>query len=120
MTVALYMDHQIPRQVTEGLRRRGVDVIKAYEDGAHQMGDPTLLDRATALGRVLVTQDDDLLREGALRQQQSTPFAGVIYAHQLGISIGQFVSDLHLLAAVYDPPDVANQVIFLPLSRKGA
>lgn len=115
MTVALYTDHNVPRQVTAGLRRRGVDVITAYEDGAQRMGDPALLDRATALGRVLVTQDDDLLREGTFRQQQGIAFAGVIYAYQLGITIGQFVTDLELLAAVYDPADVANQVIYLPL-----
>ena len=97
------------RQVTAGLRRRGVDVITTYEDGAHQMA----ATRLCSIGRphwaaILVTQDDDLLREGSLRQQQGIPFAGVIYAHQLGISIGQFVTDLDLIAAVYDPPDVGE------------
>ncbi len=115
MTVALYMDHNVPRQVTARLRRCGVDVITAYDDGAQRMGDPALLDLATALGRVLVTQDDDLLREGSLRQQQGIPFAGVVYAYQPAISIGSFVTDLELIATVYDPPDMANQVIYLPL-----
>jgi len=35
-----------------GLRLRGVDVITAYEDGADDMDDSALLDRATELGRV--------------------------------------------------------------------
>src|SRR5947209_7131205 len=115
MTVALYMDHNVPRQVTLGLRRRGVDVITAYEDGAHQLTDPALLDRATALGRLLVSQDEDLLGEASLRQHQGIPFAGVAYAPHMSISIGQFVAELELVAAVYDPPDVANQVIYLPM-----
>jgi predicted nuclease of predicted toxin-antitoxin system len=115
MTVALYMDHHVARQVTTGIRLRGVDVITAYEDGAQRMSDPALLERATALGRVLVTQDEDLLREGGLRQQQGVPFAGVVYARQRSVSIGKLVIDLELIANIYDPPDVANQVIYLPL-----
>jgi hypothetical protein len=115
MSVALYMDHQVPQAVTNGLRRRGVDVLTAFEDGAQQAHDPVLLDRATALGRVLVTQDDDLLREGGLRQQQGVPFAGIVYGHQLRVSVGQLVTDLEIIAKVTDPPDMANQVMHLPL-----
>ncbi len=115
MTLALYMDHHVKWPVTAGLRRRGVDVLTAFEDGAHTMADPDLLDRATALGRVLVTQDEDFLREAGLRQQQGIPFAGVIYTHQLGITIGTFVTDLELIATIFEPPDIANQVIHIPL-----
>ena len=61
--LALYMDHHVPRAITEGLRLRSIDVITAYEDGADDMDDPALLDRANELGRVLFTQDDDLLAE---------------------------------------------------------
>ncbi|MGE0682044.1 MAG: hypothetical protein AB7P69_14235 [Candidatus Binatia bacterium] len=44
--------------------------------------------RSTALNRVLFTQDDDLLREAKRRQHTGKTFAGVVYAHQLNISIG--------------------------------
>jgi len=115
MTVNLYMDHHVPWPVTVGLRRRGVDVITAFEDGTHQTPDPALLDRATALGRLLVTLDDDLLREANLRQQQGILFAGVAYARQRRISTGKFVTDLELIAVVLEPVDVANHVFYLPL-----
>ncbi len=65
MSVKLYMDVHVRRAVTEGLRLRGVDVLTAQEDGAGNFEDLKLLDRATELGRVLFTQDDDLLREAA-------------------------------------------------------
>ena len=39
--------------ITSGLRRRGIDVLSAYEDGAHELEDVALLDRAGKLSRVL-------------------------------------------------------------------
>lgn len=45
MPLALNMD--IPRAITNGLRRRGVDVLTAQEDGTAELDDPPLLDRAT-------------------------------------------------------------------------
>jgi hypothetical protein len=75
MPLKLYMDHHVPRAITMGLRLRQVDVITAYEDHAHEIADPDLLDRATSLGRVLFTQDDDLLAEATQRQQAEIDLA---------------------------------------------
>ena len=61
------MDVHVPYAITIGLRLRGVDAVTAQEDDASELDDSTLLDRATELGRVLFTQDDDLLREAKLR-----------------------------------------------------
>jgi predicted nuclease of predicted toxin-antitoxin system len=69
MAIAFYVDHHVPRAITVGLRLRGVDVLTAYEDGASELDDPELLDRAGELERVLFTQDDDLLAEAARRQR---------------------------------------------------
>jgi uncharacterized protein with PIN domain len=115
MPLKLYMDHHVPRAITMGLRLRQVDVVTAYEDQAHEIADADLLDRATNLGRVLFTQDDDLLTEATKRQQTGIAFGGVIYAHQRDASIGQYVQDLELIAAAATATDVVNQVIFLPL-----
>ena len=79
------------------------------------MIDLELLDRAAEMGRVLFTQDDDLLTEAAQRQKEGIFFKGVIYAHQLRISIGACVNDLELISKVADPDNLINGVIFLPL-----
>ena len=115
MAIGLYMDHHVPRVITTGLRLRGVDVITAYEDGADRMDDSELLDRAGELGRVLFTQDDDLLAEATQRQKEGIPFRGVIYAHQLRVSIGTCVHDLEIIAKAGEPEDLINWVEFLPL-----
>ncbi len=115
MALPFYMDQHVPRAITNGLRLRGIDVLTAYEDNADQLEDPDLLDRASQLGRVLFTQDDDLLVEATQRQTQGRAFGGVVYAHQLRVTIGQCVHDLELIATLAEPSDVLNQTIFLPL-----
>ncbi len=111
------MDVHVPLAITEGLRRRSVDVLRAQEDGTERLEDADLLDRASALHRVLFTQDDDFLAECAKRQANSIPFPGVIYdlCHQMRTTIGQCVQDLEPIAKVYEPGDVAGRIEHLPL-----
>lgn len=108
------MDHNVPRAITAGLRRRGIDVLSAYEDGAHEMEDAALLDRAQELGRVLFSRDDDLVREATRRQREGLSFSGVIYAHQRDVSIGRCTLDLYLIAEARAPAELRDRVIFLP------
>jgi predicted nuclease of predicted toxin-antitoxin system len=115
VSVKLYMDVHVKAAITEGLRARGVDVLTAQEDGSRRLLDADLLDRATDLGRVLFSQDKDLLREGARRQREGEPFSGVICAHQQEVSIGQCVHDLEVMALAGEPEDLARQVEYLPL-----
>ena len=115
MSLALYMDHHVSLAITLGLRLCGVDVLTAYEDGTSELNDVALLDRAGKLERVLFTRDDDLLAEAARRQQAQIPFQGVIYAHQLRVSIGRCVKDLELIAKAGELNDLRNEVLFLPL-----
>ncbi len=114
MSIKLYMDVHVRRAVTDGLRLRGVDVLTAREDGAAEFEDDKLLDRATELKRVLFSQDDDLLREANKRQQTGETFAGVIYAHQLNITIGQCIDNLDLIAKATEPEEWQNTVVYLP------
>jgi predicted nuclease of predicted toxin-antitoxin system len=115
MALKFYMDHNVPRAIAIGLRLREVDVVTAYEDGASLLTDPELLDRAGELGRVLFTQDDDLLVEAAKRQKETVFFRGVIYAHQLGVSIAACIRDLEMISRVGEPEDLFNRVEYLPL-----
>jgi hypothetical protein len=109
------MDEHVPRAVTMGLRRRGIDVLTAQEDRMDRQPDSAVLSRATELGRVLFTQDDDLLREARLRQERGGSFLGVIYAHQMHVTIGQLVKDLELIGTVAETTEFHDRVEFLPL-----
>jgi hypothetical protein len=109
------MDVHVPRPITRALRKSGADVVTAQEDCTSRWADPALLDRATELGRVLFSQDLDLIVEAARRQRQGEFFAGVIYAPQLALNIGGFIKELELLAKAGEPIDFANTVQYLPL-----
>lgn len=113
MAVRLYMNHNVVRAVTQGLRLRGVDVLTAYDDGAHELEDPDLLDRATELGRVLFSNDDDLVIEARRRERSGEAFAGVVFARQGRVSIGKQIEQLELLAKASEPHELRNSVFYL-------
>jgi predicted nuclease of predicted toxin-antitoxin system len=109
------MDEHVPFAITTGLILRGVDVLTVQDDEHQKADDPVLSDRALALNRVIFTQDEDFLREAQRRQTAGEVFAGVVYAHQLNVTIGQCVADLALIAKIYEPEDMTNRVEYLPL-----
>jgi hypothetical protein len=109
------MDVHVRGPVTTALRRRGVDVLTAQADDAGQLPDDDLLDRAMERGRVLFSQDDDLLNEATARQRSGKFFAGIIYAHQQNITVRQTIEDLELIAKTCGPEELENSVVFLPL-----
>ncbi len=75
-----------------------------------------MLQRATELGQILFTQDDDFLGIAAQWQRDERFFSGIVYAHQLGPGIGQIIEDLELIAECGDQFALHNRVVYLPLS----
>ena len=115
MSIRYYMDVHVPVSITEQLRRRDVDVLTAIEDDARQRSDAELLERAQELSRIVFTQDVGFksLAEEWLREAR--PFAGLLFGHQMGASIGQFVRDLELIARASVEDEWANTIERLPL-----
>jgi hypothetical protein len=113
--LAFYMDHHIHRAITEGLRRRGIDVLTAFEDGTDEQDDELLLERAARLGRIIVSQDQDFLRIAGSWQRTSREFPGVLYAIQQRVNIGQTIEYLELIAVLKSPEEMQNQVEYIPL-----
>ena len=109
------MDVHVPRAVTLALRLRGIDVVTAQEDRSDKWDDRSLLLRATELHRVLVSQDDDLLREGTQFLQEGREFRGIVFGHQLRVTIGQMVADLELIARVTESEEWRGRIEYLPL-----
>jgi hypothetical protein len=81
------MDYHIHAAITEGLQQRGVDVLTAHEDRTSQLDEEELRARATQLGRGLFSQDEDLLTLTNRWLQTDRVCAGLVYAHQLGVTM---------------------------------
>jgi uncharacterized protein with PIN domain len=105
--IKFYMDEHVPRAVTEGLRRRGVDVLTTQE-AAMLEADEQHLAVALSEGRVIFTQDADFLRLHAAGR----PHSGIAYAPQ-HTAIGTIVRSLMLIHDVLSPQDMAGHVEFI-------
>lgn len=114
MSLALYLDENMPRAIAISLRVRGVDVLTAQEDNRRRTDDSILLDRANTLGRVMLSFDSDMLAIGTFRQREGISFAGIIFAHPARVSVGDLLRDLELIAKVGEPEDLANEILYLP------
>lgn len=114
MSLKLYLDENVHGAITTGLRLRDVDVLTVQEDGYAGRPDPAILDRATLLGRMVFTQDRDFLVEASQRQAVGIDFAGVVYAHQLMVSVGDCIRDLELIAKLGNPEEFVSRVQYLP------
>ncbi len=115
MPLSDYMDVHIPFAISEGLRRRNFDVLRSQDDGTTELDDEPLLARATELGRMFFTQDEDFLKIASRWQKSGSHFAGILFAHQQGASLGRLVDDIELIATCCNPQELSNRVTYLPL-----
>jgi hypothetical protein len=113
LALALYM--HVPMAVTEALRRQGLDILTSQDDETAAQDDEVLLARATELGRVLFSQDQDFLRIAAEWQRAGRPFVGILFAVQQGVSLGRLADDLELLLTCCEPEELRDRVTYLPL-----
>ncbi|MFM7371229.1 MAG: DUF5615 family PIN-like protein, partial [Sphaerospermopsis kisseleviana] len=104
----------IPQAITVQLRRRGVDVLTAFEDNTQEFPDSELLTRVTELKRVLFTQDIRFRVLAETWRQEGKIFSGLIFGHQLGGTIGQFVKDLEFIAKASEIDEWMNVVEYIP------
>jgi len=103
----LYADENFPLRVVEELRRLGLDVLTAFEDGrANQsLTDQLILIRATELGRAIVT----LNRRDFKRLHLQIPqHAGIIICTEDPDRLGQAQ---RILESITDVRDLQGRLI---------
>ncbi|MGB8648425.1 MAG: DUF5615 family PIN-like protein [Anaerolineae bacterium] len=102
------MDVHVPTAITEGLRRRGIDVLTAQQARMERASDEALLRFALEERRMIFTQDADFLRLHA----SGVTHAGIAYVHQQ-TPIGTVIQGLVLIYEALTPEDIQNRVEFL-------
>jgi len=84
------------------LRRHGIDIIR----GSLGDDDTVHLRRASAMGRVVCTEDDDFLKLTATGAEH----AGIIKGRQNDHAIGDWVKYLRFIHSICAPGDMRNNV----------
>ena len=107
--IRLYFDENISPKGAEQLKLRGIDAVSVRELGQLGESDESHLERATRLGRVLVTSDMDFLRFAA----SGIAHAGIVFGVQEDNSMGDWVKKLELICIVYSPAELENHVEYL-------
>ena len=109
MEIKYHLDESVANAVANGLEHRGIDVTTSRAAELIGASDLEQLDYATKEKRVLVTHDDDFLRIHATGAEH----AGIAYAHQKRLTIGQTVLALVTLHRNQNAESVAGYVEFL-------
>jgi hypothetical protein len=115
VSVPYYFDQHVPGPVRNELRRRGVDILTAEEDAAKRTPDESLFERATSLGRVMVTNDDDFLVIAARWLAEGRHFSGLVRLRDQFVPYGKLIEDLLLIAEAYEPHEMVDRIEYLPL-----
>lgn len=106
--VKFYLDEHVSHEIASQLRNRGIDVVTCQEVGMRSASDPEHLAKASSLGRVIFTQDDDFL---ALHSE-GIVHTGIAYRRQ-GASIGEIVYGLTLIWELVDTEEMKNHLEYL-------
>ena len=109
MPIRFHLDEHISAQIAAGLRRRNIDVTTTAEVNLIGATDLAHIEFAKSSGRVLVTQDDDVLRLHA----QGVAHAGIVFCQQQSMSTGEMLRRLILIHDLLSPEDLIGTVEFL-------
>jgi len=106
-----YFDESVQIAISEQLALNGIDVVSAHSLDTLGNDDLVHLQRATQMGRVICTYDDDFLRLVV----DFADHAGVVYVHQEKATIGGWVRAIRDLHSRITPEEAKGQVFFLSM-----
>lgn len=102
------MDVHVHRAVTEGLRRRGVEVLTAQEAKLQLAADNEILSFAFSHGWTVFTNDADFLRLHA----NGAKHGGIVYCHQQTF-VSEMIQGLMLIFQALEPSQMADHVEYI-------
>lgn len=100
-------------RVIAGLRRRGIDLVTADEQGLLGASDEQHPRRATELDRVIVSADRDFFAIVSALLSTGEPFPGLMFV-QPHATVGEAVRMLTEAAQFLKPEAIANTIEWIP------
>jgi len=113
----LMTDEHVHGGIVRGMRRKypEVDIVRCQEVGLMGKGDSFLLDWAATQGRVVISRD----RKTMIRYATDRVVAGQtmpgLFILRKGMTVGQIIEELALVALCSSPDEWEGRVGFLPL-----
>jgi len=109
-SIKIYTNESVDVAIAEGLKRRGVQALSAKDTGNLGLTDKEQLNYAFKEKVTIFTHDDDFL---SLVAQSERVHYGIIYAHQLRLSIGECIRRIKTLVQTRTPQEMKNRIEFL-------
>jgi predicted nuclease of predicted toxin-antitoxin system len=109
MSLRLYADECVDARIVAGLRRRGIEVLTAGDEGLLGATDEAHLQRATDLSRVVVSNDQDFLRLANDRAMSGTGHPGLIFIRPR-TRVGDAVLGVALIAHAKTPDAMCDWI----------
>ena len=100
--IRFYLDENLSPEIIAQLSRFGIDIIR----GPLGIDDPGHLERATAMERVICTEDEDFLKFAS----KGKAHAGIIKGIQNDHAIGDWVNYLRFIHSICAPDDMRSNV----------
>ncbi len=113
----LLADENFDSRILAGLRRRrtALDIVRVQDVGLIGAEDPVILAWAAEDGRILLTHDVATIPPFAYeRVQAGVSMPGAIEV-SFQMAIGTAIEELLLVLDGFQPGDLENQVLYLPL-----
>lgn len=107
--IRLYFDENVEIAVAEQMQTRGVEVVTVRDLGLLGDSDENHLARATRMGYVLCTYDQDYLQLVAVGAEH----AGIVFAPNDKTTIGDWIRGLSLICDVLTAEEMVNHVEYL-------
>jgi predicted nuclease of predicted toxin-antitoxin system len=107
--VRFHLDEQMDPDIAVALRRAGIDVTTAAEQGLLGEDDPAHLERARSERRVVVTDDTDFLALAG----PVADHPGIVYCRRSEHTLGEIIRFLILVHGVMDAEEMIGRIEYL-------
>lgn len=111
--INIYTDEHVHSAVIQGLRRRGVSVIRCQDVNMRTATDKAHFKYIIEHNYVLYTHDDDFIAMAVRWKREGKIHPGIVYCHQQRYSIGEQIRRLKELTDILETEDMTNTVEFL-------
>lgn len=114
----LLADENFNGDVLRGLLRvePKLDIVRVQDTEVYQASDPTVLAYAAQENRILLTHDVRTMTKYAYdRVRADKPMAGLIELDN-DLPIGQEIEEILIVLLTSQPDELANRIVFIPLS----